>query len=156
MKNGRYIKIRKDIIWWLTKFFIFLMILYIIYSTQITKFEDMILTFPNINFFMFLVSITFIIFLLHSTYMIGFEWIGSILGWSLNRVNLVNFDEVKKFDIKIPITLNDIRKFDSKFLRKKILIDTVYKKYDKEGDYDFCDRIIKEAIDEKLRKGDKK
>ena len=83
--------------------------------------------------------------------MMSVQAVGDIIRWILSKMYPTLFRSIPKFKIYTPITKDDLEKFDKKFTRKMIRVpDTKTKS--KESDSSFCDRIIKEAINEKMKK----
>lgn len=151
MKNKTHIKISKELIWDIIKHLIGIVILYVLYlkfmpfGHTITITEEPFLEFIAQLFIFSLIAI--------SIYMILVQTVGGIIKWLMTRLPEEHpfFDSIPLFKIYIPIKKEDLEKFDKKFKRKMIKNPEGIK--EKEWKRSFCDRIIKEAIKEKLKRG---
>lgn len=147
-----YFKISKESVWWVTKHLIGIVILYILYLKFMPFGKQFTIT--KESFFEFTMQMIMLSFIIVGIYVILIEGIIQIIRWIISKMYPDLFRGISKFKIHIPITKGDIEKFDKQFTRKMIKIPEIKVK-EKEHEYDFCDRIIKEVIEEKLRKVEK-
>jgi len=148
-----HIKISKESIWWMIKNSIGIVLLYLLYLKFIPfgRYDNIVIA--KVGLFSFAGWIILIGMGIIIVYVILVEALGSLI-----RLIITNFPEEHTFFDSLPlfklythITKADLELFDKKFTRKMVKIPDSKTKM-KESDSDFCDRIVKEAINEKLKK----
>lgn len=151
MANKEYLKISKETIWWVAKYLIGMYILYIVY----TKTMPWGIQFGGLNnpvhYIEFLGWVIIIPGLLVAIYGLLMFFVGDVIIGNILKFMGNPLEGIPKFKVTIPVTGEDIEKFDKKFKRK--IVKYPDGKSENEHDWDFSKRFILQAIDEKLKRG---
>ena len=155
--ENKYFKISKESVWWGIKHVIGMLILYIVYI-RFMPFGTHEITVSRTSLVNFVGWIAISSLMLLVIYIILVEFVGYVIRLILTKVYVVEyggfFSSIPEFTVRIPVVKSMLDRFDEKFDRKPF-------KYpdgtsEKEGNYNFCKRIISKLIDEQLKGGTEK
>jgi len=149
MENKNVI-ISKDNIVWAIRYIVCITLLYFIYLKFVPfgVYENMALEITKVNYLMFFGWTIIMILLLWMIYIILTEFPLLIFKSIFKKSKM--FDGVTSTETKVRFTGKEVEGMVSKFGRKKIKMDNLTRY---EEDWEVCQRVVDEAVKEKLKGG---